>query len=232
MGIAVGISVGVKVTSCTPAPATTAVPEQVVAPRQPSWIRYVCDAAPAGTVYCTCAHTLPPSMHCAGGFPLPVPVSSYATSTPAAVKTRSEVDPKQEAPGNCAPHMLTVNVCPAVAATPHMASFTVSELVLPVRKGPHRLEDVGRRVGNAEGAGDGAVGLAVGGGLGSFDASVGLAVGSAEGFGVGVAVVGCNVGRTDGTTVGLAIGNMVGFGEGAAVGLAVGQLVGEGVGGG
>ena len=208
---------GEKVTRCTPKPATTAMPEQVVAPRQPSWIRYVCDAALAGTVYCTCAHTLPPSMHCAGGFPLPVPVSSYATSTPAAVKTRSEVDPKQEAPGNCAPHMLTVNVCPAVAATPHMASFTVSELVLPVLKGPHRLADVGCTVGRADGAADGAVGCTVGGGLGCFGSSVGLAVGSAEGAGVGMAVVGCSVGMAEGETeVGFRVGAWLGrpLGEG------------------
>jgi hypothetical protein len=158
-------------------------------------------------------------MHCAGGFPLPVPVSSYATSTPAAVKTRNEVDPKQEAPGNCAPHLLTVNVCPAVAATPHMASFTVSELVLPVLKGPHRLADVGRRVGKGEGAADGAVGRTVGGGLGSFEASVGLAVGSAEGAGVGVAVVGCSVGMAEGETevgfrVGARLGRPLGEGDG------------------
>ena len=84
MGMAVavvGAAVGAYVTSCTPAPATTAVPVQAVAPVQPSSIRYVCAGVPAGTVYCTCAHTLPPVMHCAGGR-LPVPVSSYTTSTP------------------------------------------------------------------------------------------------------------------------------------------------------
>ena len=53
MGMAVavvGAAVGAYVTSCTPAPATTAVPVQAVAPVQPSWIRYVCAGVPAGTV--------------------------------------------------------------------------------------------------------------------------------------------------------------------------------------
>ena len=45
-----GAGVGTYVTSCTPAPATTAVPEHAVAPVQPSWIRYVCAGVPAGTV--------------------------------------------------------------------------------------------------------------------------------------------------------------------------------------
>jgi hypothetical protein len=38
-GFAVGIGVGEYVTSCTPAPATTAIPEHVDVPIQPSWIR-------------------------------------------------------------------------------------------------------------------------------------------------------------------------------------------------
>jgi hypothetical protein len=81
---AVGVAVGAYVTRCTPAPDTTAVPEHDVLPWQPSWIRYVCVAVPAGTVYCTCAHTLPLSLHAAGGW-LPEPVSSYATSVPDAL---------------------------------------------------------------------------------------------------------------------------------------------------
>ena len=60
----VGAAVGVYVTSFTPAgPAMTAVPEQIVAPMQPSRMMYVCSGVPAGTVYCTCAHTLPLDMH-------------------------------------------------------------------------------------------------------------------------------------------------------------------------
>jgi hypothetical protein len=78
-----GTGVGAYVTSCTPAPDTTVVPEHNVMPSQPSWIRYVSVAVLAGTVYCTCAHTLPPDVHAAGGRP-PVPVSSYTTSTPVA----------------------------------------------------------------------------------------------------------------------------------------------------
>ena len=83
LGRFVGVAVGAYVTSFTPAPDTTAVPEHNVMPMQPSWIRYVSVVVPAGTVYCTCAHTLPPDMHAAGGRP-PVPVSSYTTSTPVA----------------------------------------------------------------------------------------------------------------------------------------------------
>ena len=60
VGRAVGARVGAYVTSCTPAPAIIAVPVQVVLPMQPSRIRYVCGRAPAGTVYCTCAHTSDP----------------------------------------------------------------------------------------------------------------------------------------------------------------------------
>ena len=149
-------------------------------------------------------------LHAAGGTPAPEPVSSYATSTPAAVKMRRVEEPAHDAPANSAPHMLTVNVCPAVAVTPHMASFTVSDLVLPVLKGPHRLAVVGRRVGSGEGAADGAVGCTVGGGLGSFEASVGLAVGSAEGASVGMAVVGCRVGLGVGIKDGSGVGNKVG----------------------
>ena len=57
----VGPGVGVYVTRLTPTgPVMTAVPVQVVLPMQPSRIRYVCGSAPAGTVYCTCAHTSDP----------------------------------------------------------------------------------------------------------------------------------------------------------------------------
>ena len=86
----VGAAVGLYVTSCTPAPATTAIPEHVDEPVQPSWIKYVCIAVPAGTVYCTCAQRSVSEMHCAGG-PAPLPVSSYTTSTPPGVYTRSVV---------------------------------------------------------------------------------------------------------------------------------------------
>ena len=60
-------------------------------------------------MYCTCAHTLPPEMQAAGGW-LPVPVSSYTSSTLLKVKTRSTVEPVQLAPAYSALHMLTVNV--------------------------------------------------------------------------------------------------------------------------
>jgi hypothetical protein len=82
------------VTSCTPvAPETMAVPEQKVDPTQPSLTMYVWGGAPAGTVYCTCEHVPQPD-----GGPAPEPVSSYTTSTPAAVKTRSVVWPVHDAP--------------------------------------------------------------------------------------------------------------------------------------
>lgn len=58
-----GWRVGEYVTSCKPAPAMMAVPEQAVWPVQPSRIIYVWVAVPAGTVYCTCAQTLVPEMH-------------------------------------------------------------------------------------------------------------------------------------------------------------------------
>jgi hypothetical protein len=82
--IDVGDAVGLYVTSCKPVPAMTAVPVHVVEPVQPSRMMYVWEAIANGTVYCTCAHTLPPEMQAAGGR-LPKPVSSYTTSTPAAV---------------------------------------------------------------------------------------------------------------------------------------------------
>ena len=77
----VGAAVGAYVTRLTPAPVIADVPEHVDEPMQPSRIRYVCGGVLAGTVYCTCAHTLPPAIQAAGGR-LPEPVSSYTTSTP------------------------------------------------------------------------------------------------------------------------------------------------------
>ena len=83
VALKVGAAVGEYVTRDTPAPAITALPEHAVEPVQPSRMMYVCDCVFAGTVYCTCAHTLVPEMHAAGGRS-PVPVSSYTTSTPVA----------------------------------------------------------------------------------------------------------------------------------------------------
>jgi len=90
--VCVGAAVGPYVSRWTPVPATTAKPEHVDEPVQPSWIRYVCVAVPAGTVYCTCAQESLPDMHAAGGRLL-VPVSSYTTSIPVGVYTRSVVFP-------------------------------------------------------------------------------------------------------------------------------------------
>ena len=83
VALKVGAAVGEYVTRDTPLPAMAASPEHAVEPVQPSRMMYVCDGVFAGTVYCTCAHTLVPEMHAAGGRS-PVPVSSYTTSTPAA----------------------------------------------------------------------------------------------------------------------------------------------------
>ena len=110
-----------------------------------------------------------------------MPVSSYATSTPVDVKTRSTVDPLQDAPAYSALHMLTVNVWPAPAITPHTGSLLVSVLVwLPV-KSWHDKEDVGASVGMALGRGVGCVGAAVGSAEGTPGGRDGLAVGIAEG---------------------------------------------------
>jgi len=126
--VKVGEGVGEYVTRPTPTPEMATCPLHAVDPVQPSRMMYVCAGVPVGTVYCTCAHTLPPEMHAAGGR-LPVPVSSYTTSTPLAEYTRSVVEPVQLAPAYSAPHMLTVNVCPALADTPHTGSLPVSVLV-------------------------------------------------------------------------------------------------------
>ena len=106
----VGKAVGENVTSCTPGtPEITARPKHSSFPTQPSRMMYVCVGVPAGTVYCTCAHRSVPEMHCTGG-PAPLPVSSYTTSTPPGVYTRSVVWPVQKVPGKRAGHMDTVNV--------------------------------------------------------------------------------------------------------------------------
>ena len=80
--VKVGIAVGALVTRLTPAaPEIAAFPLHVVVPEQPSRMMYVFVSESLGTVYCTCAHTFSPIMHCPGGR-FPVPVSSYTTSTP------------------------------------------------------------------------------------------------------------------------------------------------------
>ena len=60
---------------------------------------------------------------------------------------RSTVEPVHFAPAYSALHMLTVNLWPPAAVTPHMASRTVSAFELRSLKGPHRLADVGCSVG-------------------------------------------------------------------------------------
>ena len=75
VALKVGAAVGEYVTRDTPAPAITALPVHAVEPVQPSRMMYVCDGVLTGTVYCTCAHTLDPEMHAAGGLS-PFPVSS------------------------------------------------------------------------------------------------------------------------------------------------------------
>ena len=104
-----GVAVGAKVTAVMPDPEMADCPVHALLAWQPSRMMYVCEAVPAGTVYCTCAHALPPLTHTAGG-PAPVPVSSYVTSTPAALKTRITVLPEHLARGYSCGHMLTVNV--------------------------------------------------------------------------------------------------------------------------
>ena len=62
-----------------------------------------------------------------------MPVSSYTTSTPIAEYTRSAVWPVHVAPEYNALHMLTVNVCPALAVTPHIACLVTSLFVFESR---------------------------------------------------------------------------------------------------
>ena len=141
------------------------------------------------------------------------PVSSYTTSTPAFVKMRSVVEPLQEAPAYSAPHILTVNVCPAVAFTPHTGSLLVSVFVWLAVNIWQDKEEVGNSVGMALGKAVGAVGLAVGPAVGTPASIVGLADGSADGSSDGRAVVGLIVGMGDGRRV----GNEDGAGVGAYV---------------
>ena len=104
-----GAGVGAYATAMMPAPDMAVCPVHAPLAWQPSRMTYVCEAVPAGTVYCTCAHELAPFTHTAGG-PAPVPVSSYVTSTPAALKTRITVMPVHLVLGYSCGHMLTVNV--------------------------------------------------------------------------------------------------------------------------
>ena len=163
-----------------------------------------------------------------------MPVSSYTTSTPVAEYTRSAVWPVQLAPAYSALHMLTTNVCPALAVTPHMASREVSEFVFDTRYAPHSPVDVGRTVGTVDGAGEGAVGAAVGRAEGFPGTTEGLAVGSVEGADVGLEVVGSIVGMllgpNEGRAVGIAVGPTVGVAEGDGVGILVGTALGDFVG--
>ena len=147
---AVGAAVGAYVTRLTPAPVIATVPRHDAEPTQPSRIRYVCKGTPAGTVYCTCAHTLPPEIHADGGLS-PFPVSSYTTSTPDAEYTRNTVEPVHEAPAYSALHIDTVNVCPALAVTPHTGSFEMSVLVWLAVNIWQKASEVGARVGAALG---------------------------------------------------------------------------------
>ena len=140
--------------------------------------------------------------------------------------------PVQVAPAYSAPHMLTVNVWPAAADTPHMASRVVSLFVFHARNGPQNPADVGASVGSAEGAGVGAVGCAVGGGVLSPAAIVGLAVGSADGMAEGTAVVGRSVGTPLGlSVVESGVGAAEGAGDEPGVGMADGLQLGGAVGG-
>ena len=104
-----------------------------------------------------------------------MPVSSYATSAPPAVYTRKVVDPVHDAPAKRAPHMLTVNVCPGLAVTPHTGKLLVSVLVWPAVKSWHKPAEVGFAVGACVGVAVGKLGLVV----------VGFKVGRADGLGEG-----------------------------------------------
>ena len=121
-------------------------------------------------------------------------MSSYTTSTPTDVKTRRVVEPVQEAPAYSALHMLTVNVWPALAVTPHTGSLLVSVFVWLALNSWQDRADVGARVGIALGGAVGAVGLNVGSAVGTPAIIVGLAEGRALGSSDGRAVVGLMVG--------------------------------------
>ena len=64
----------------------------------------------------------------------------------------------QLAPAYSAPHIDIVNVCPALAVTPHTGSLEVSVLVWLAVKSRHNDSDVGNIVGTGLGTTDGAVG--------------------------------------------------------------------------
>ena len=213
VGTTVGLGEGEKLKSDTPAPVTATTPVQEVVPTQPSRMINVWEADLSGTVYCTCAQMLFPLKHALGGMS-PVPVSSYTSSMPVDVKRRRVVWPVHEAPGYRAPHILTTNVCPALAVTPQEATFCVSDAVLVAENIPHRSSLVGRVVGIDEGAGEGAVGAVVGIAEGAVNAVVGPAVGKDEGDGVGQAVVGRSVGIQLGSAEGRGVAAMVGIAEG------------------
>ena len=66
--------------------------------------------------------------------------------------------PIQLAPANSAPHIDTVNVCPALAVTPHTGVLVVSVLVWPAINMEQKPVDVGTNVGTGLGATVGAVG--------------------------------------------------------------------------
>jgi len=210
----VGAVVGANVTAVMPAPEMAVCPVHALLAMQPSRMTYVCAAVPAGTVYCTCAHELPPLMHTAGGRSA-LPVSSYVTSTPAAVKTRITVMPEHLALGYSCGHMDTTNVCPALAVTPQVGSLSVSVAVLAAVHAPHSDRPVGASVGTTEGAAVGAVGRAVGRAVGWPATTVGLAEGSGVGRELGLIVVGTKVGTLDGAgvVVGTAIETAVGAAE-------------------
>jgi len=112
----------------------------------------------------------PSVLHAAGGRLL-VPVSSNATCVPVAVKMRKVVEPMQRAPVYRDAHMLTTNVCPAEAVTPHTGVFVKSVFVWLVVYSWQSKRDVdatvfpavGAAVGVAEGL---AVGMLVGAGVG------------------------------------------------------------------
>ena len=130
---------------------------------------------------------------------MPVPVSSYATCVPVALKMRIVVAPVHDALANNAPQVLTVKVCPALAVTPHKAKLEASAFISLARIGPHRFVDVGAWLGTGVGAG---VGTTDGEGLG---AAVGNCVGNGDGLGEG-ADEGCCVGSCEGSGEGATVG--------------------------
>ena len=106
--------------------------------------------------------------------------------------------------------MLTVNVWPALAVTPHTGSFLVSVLVWLAENIPQNETAVGNAVGTAVGTAEGAVGCVVGEAVGTPGIIVGPAVGSVLGTADGFAVVGLKVGIDVGRAVCLNVGAVVG----------------------